>query len=517
MKEIPDFLREILYKRGIKKEEEIEKFLFPSLNDIIEPNKIANIEDASKEILNSLKKKEKIFVYGDGDIDGIGGVFFILKFLKERDVNFNYYLTHRLEDYEIEENFVDYLLRENYKIIILIDCGISSYKFLKKCSENNIKAIVIDHHQTEIENLPKGHFYIHPFFNSFKNDFSATVLSFKLFQNLISNYPSSLSFKDFISIVGLSTLSENLNLIGENRIFVKEMLKDLKYSNIKGLNFLISKYLNKEFLEIEDIKTKINPKLNSPGRFGKPEITLNLFLEEKEKEIEIIIKEIEQLDKKRYELTQKIIKKTEEEKGFEDRFLVFENLPESLCGIIASRLSEKFGLPFFIASKKGKIIKGSARAPEDYDLYTEMKKIKDKLLSFGGHKTAIGFKFSTEVENQIKEYWKSIKIEKKQDDEYFDIIFDIEDIKPEIFEYLNLLKPYGKGNKPPIFLSRNVLLKKIKKGEQEKYWVKKNVIFECEFLNSKKVEEGEKDIFYTPEIKEIDGYYKISLKIKNFK
>ncbi|MCM8785599.1 MAG: DHH family phosphoesterase [Candidatus Omnitrophica bacterium] len=515
MIEIPDFLRQILYKRGIKKESEIKKFLFPNLNDIIEPNRIINIEEASKEILNSIKKGEKIFVYGDGDIDGIGGVFFIIKFLKERNVNFNYYLTHRLDDYEIDENFVNYLLSENYKIIILIDCGISSYKFLKKCSENNIKVIVIDHHQTDIENLPKGHIYIHPFFNSIKSDFSATTLSFKLFQNLMSNYPS-LSFKDYISIVGLSILSENLNLTGENRIFAKEMLKDLKYSNIKGLNFLVSKYLNKEFLEIEDVKTKINPKLNSPGRFGKPEITLNLFLEEKEKEIERLLKEIEQLDKKRYELTQKIIKDIEERKEFEFRFLVFENLPESLCGIIASRLTEKFGLPFFIASKKGKILKGSIRAPEDYDLYTKMKKIKDKFLSLGGHKTAIGFKFSAEVEDEIKEYWKSMKIEKKQDDKYFDIVFNIEDIKPEIFEYLNLLKPYGKGNNPPVFLSRNVFLKKIKKGDQEKYWVKKNVIFECEFSNSKKPEEGKKDIFYTPEIKEIDGYYKISLKIKNF-
>ncbi|MFN4227268.1 MAG: DHH family phosphoesterase [Candidatus Ratteibacteria bacterium] len=516
MIDIPDFLRQILYKRGIKKEKEIEKFLFPSLNDIIEPSKISNIEVASNEIQNSIKNKEKIFIYGDGDIDGIGGVFFILKFLSERNANFNYYLTHRLEDYEIEENFVDYLLKENYKIIILIDCGISSYKFLKKCAESGIKAIVIDHHQTEIENLPTSHIYIHPSFSSIKNDFSATTLSFKLFQNLISNYPS-LSFKDFISIVGLSTLSESLNLIGENRIFVKEMLKDLKYSNIKGLNFLVSKHLNKEFIEIEDVKRKINPKLNSPGRFGKPEITLNLFLEEEEREIEILLKEIEQLDKKRYQLTQKIIKKIEGQCGFEDRFLVLENLPESLCGIIASRLTEKFDLPFFVASKKGKILKGSARAPEDYDLYTKMKKIKDKFLSFGGHKTAIGFKFSTELEDEIKEYWKSIKIEKSKDDEYFDIVFNIEDIKPEIFEYLNLLKPYGKGNNPPVFLSKDVFLKKIKKGDQEKYWVKKNVIFECEFLNSKKPEEGKKDIFYTPEIEEIDGYYKITLKIRNFR
>jgi single-stranded-DNA-specific exonuclease len=517
MMEIPDFLKEILYKRNIREEREIKKFLFPDVNNILPPEKIVNIEEASLAIINSIKKKERIFVYGDGDIDGIGGVYFILKFLKEKKVDFNYYLTHRLDDYEIEEGLVDYLIKENYKIIILIDCGISSINFLKKCSENKIRVIVIDHHQTDIENLPKGPLYIHPLFISNKIDLSATGLSFKLFQNLMSKYPS-FCLNDYICIVGLATLSENLSLIDENRIFVKEMLKDLKYSSIKGLNLLVSRYLNRENLEIDEIKIKINPKLNSPGRFGKPEITLNLLFEEEEKEIEKLLREIDQLDKKRYKITQEIIKKIERNEGIEDRFLIFENFPESLCGIIASRLTEKFNLPFFIASKKGNIIKGSARAPDDFDLYTEMKRIKDKFLSFGGHKTAIGFKFSIENEKEIKEYWKSIKVKNENIDEYFDIVFDIKDIKPEIFEYLNLLKPYGKGNNPPIFLCRDVLIKEIKKGEEQKYWAKKgDAIFECVFSTCKKIEEGIKDIYYTPEIKEIDGYYKISLKIKNFK
>ncbi|HOK55800.1 MAG TPA: DHH family phosphoesterase [bacterium] len=510
-------MKEILYRRNIKEEKEIKKFLFPTLNDISGPEIISHIEKASIEILNGIKKNEKIFVYGDGDIDGIGGVFFILKFLKEKNGDFNYYLTHRLDDYEIEENLVDYLLNENYKIIILIDCGVSSYNFLKKCVENNIKTIVVDHHQTDIENLPEGPIYIHPLFSSEKIDLSATGLSFKLFQYLMSNY-SHFCLNDYICIVGLATLSENLNLTDENRIFVKEMLKDLKYSNIKGLNLLVSKYLKKSILEIDEVKIKINPKLNSPGRFGKPEITLNLFLEEEEKEIEKLLQEIEQLDKKRYKITQEIIKKIEEKENFEERFLVFETLPESLCGIIASRLTEKYGQPFFIASKKGNILKGSARSPENYDLYTKMKKIKDKFLSFGGHKTAIGFKFSLNNEKEIREYWKSIKIEKNQDDEYFDIVFDIEDIKPEIFEYLNLLKPYGKGNRPPVFLCRDVSIKEIKKGKEQKYWIKKgNTIFESIFETRKKPNGEIKEIFYTPEIKEIDGYYKISLKIKNFR
>ncbi|MCM8804475.1 MAG: DHH family phosphoesterase [Candidatus Omnitrophica bacterium] len=514
MDNIPKFLREILYKKNIKNQREIQKFLYPTLNDLSQPNIIETIELASEEIIKSIEKKEKIFIYGDGDIDGIAGVFFILKFLQDKNVEFNYYLTSRFEDYEIEEELVDYFLKERYKLIILVDIGVSSYKFLKRCAENNLKVIVIDHHQTEIEYLPEKHIYIHPILSSKGIDFSATGLSLKLFQDLVSNYyPFSLS--DYICIAGLATLNENVKLTDDNRIFVKEMMKNLKNSKIKGLNFLVSKYLNDREIKVEDIKIKINPKLNSPGRFGKPIVSLHLLLEEEEKEIENLLKEIEQLDRKRYQIIKKVTKSIENKYGFENRFIIFDDLPESLCGIISSRLVERFNLPFLVMSKKKDIIKGSGRAPDNFNLYENMKKIKDKFLSFGGHKNAIGFKFNVKDKEEIENYWKNLKIENlSKNQEYFDTILDIEDIKPEIFEYLNLLKPYGKGNNPPVFLSKNVLIKKIKKGNEDIYWAKKgNSIFECK-VEKNKLKEEIRDIFYTPEIKKIDGYYKIILVIR---
>jgi len=518
MNEIPVFLKKVLYKRGIKGDENIRKFLFSTFNDLTEPEIIGNIENAACEIIKEIERKGRIFVYGDGDIDGIGGVFFILKFFQNKNVNFNYYLTHRLEDYEIEEKFVEYLLKEKYNLLILIDCGISSYKFLKKCAENNIKVIVVDHHQGDIEKLPDCHIYIHPYFCPEEFDFSATGLSFKLFQNLISNSPS-FPVHDYISIAGLAVLSENVTLLGDNRVFVKEMLKDLKHSKIKGLNFIVSKYLNEEKIETEDVKKMINPKLNSPGRFGKPEVSLNLLLEEEEKEIEILLEEIDSLDRKRYKITQKIIKNIEKQNGFENRFLILENFPESLCGIIASRLVEKYNLPFIVMSKKGDIVKGSGRSPEDFNLYENMKFVKEKFLSFGGHKNAIGFKFKIDKKGEIEKYWESIKIVDRKGikDDHYDTILEIDEIKPDIFEYLNLLKPYGKGNNPPVFLSRNVLIKKINKGNEVKYWAKKgDSIFECK-ISDVEISEGIKDILYTPEMEKIDGYYKITIEIKGIK
>ncbi|MCM8772261.1 MAG: DHH family phosphoesterase [Candidatus Omnitrophica bacterium] len=516
MIEIHPILRKILHRRNIISENDIKKFLFPTIDDLIDPCIIEMIEEASDTILKAIKNRDRIFIYGDGDVDGIGGVFFLIKFLQNKNVNFNYYLTHRLEDYEIEENLVDYFLKEKYKLLIFVDCGISSYRFLKKCAENGLKVIVIDHHQTELKYLPEDHIYIHPFFTLKEIDFSATGLSFKLFQSLSSNYFSS--FSDYIVIAGLSVLSENLNLMDDNRIFVKEMIKDLKNSTIKGLNLIVSRYLNSSKIEVEDINKLINPKLNSPGRFGKPEISLNLLLEEKENELENLLREIESLDKKRYQITQDIMKNVEKFQNFDERFIIVENLSPSFCGIIASRLVEKYNLPFLVMSKKGNIIKGSGRSPENFNLYENLKKIKDKFISFGGHKNAVGFKFHSEKEKEIKEYWINLKVEKREKECYFDIAYEIENIKPEILENLELLKPFGKGNPPPVFLSKNVFIKKIKKGNEYRYWAKKNdVIFECKVPDPKEIKEGTYDILYTPEIQKKDGYYRIILEIKNFK
>ncbi|MGC8976390.1 MAG: DHH family phosphoesterase [Candidatus Ratteibacteria bacterium] len=518
MNDIPEFLIEVLKKRNIKSKREIKRFLFPTLNDLSEPTIIKTVEFATDEVLKSIREKQKIFIYGDGDIDGIGGVFYLIQFLKGKNVEYDFYLSSRFDDYEIEEGLVDYFLKEGYKLIILVDIGISSYKFLKKCADNNLKVIVIDHHQTEFENLPENHIYIHPVLSGKEIEFSATALSFKLFQNLISNY-SSLSLNDYICIAGLATLSENLRLVDDNRIFVKEMTKNLWNSKIKGLNLLFSRYLSDENFKVDDIKIKINPKLNAPGRFGKPLVSLNLLFEDNEKEIESLLKEIDQLDRKRYKITKKLIKGIEKKEGFENRFLIFEDLPESMCGIIGSKLVEKFGRPFLVMSKKKNIIKGSGRAPDNFNIYESLKKIKNKFLSFGGHKNAVGFAFRIENKEEIEKYWISIKIDNFLKNEiYFDTEFDIENIKPEIFKYLELLEPYGKGNNPPIFLSRNVFIKEIKRINESKYWIKKgNKIFECKILNGLKIEKGIKDIFYTPKIEKIDGYYRIYLEIKSIK
>jgi len=152
-------INKILENRGIK---EKEAFFSSEISSPVDPFVVPGIKQACEIIKRIIEKKENVFVYGDGDVDGIFGTYFIIKMFEKTGTPFSYYLTHRLDTYEIEEEFISYLKKENISLFITVDCGISSVNFLKKMEDEKIKVIVIDHHIFDIFFLPKTHTYINP-------------------------------------------------------------------------------------------------------------------------------------------------------------------------------------------------------------------------------------------------------------------------------------------------------------------------------------------------------------------
>ncbi|MCD6407639.1 DHH family phosphoesterase, partial [bacterium] len=320
MSDIPSIVKEILKKRGI---EEIEQFIYPTVQKTFHPFSFPSIEEGCKVIAESISKKEKIFIYGDGDIDGIISVFFLNKVFSEVNIPFSFYLTHRLEDYEIETSIVKTLIDEGYSLMITVDCGTSSHEFLKEAEKCGLKVVVIDHHIFDTPVLPSFHTYINPNFLSrlnLKNYLSSASLVFKVIEGLKFLLPGleGKSLYDTFELIGLTVLSDHLPVIGENRIFLHYCLKNLLFTKVKGLRFFLEHLKIKEKLKVEDIVMKLNPKLNAPGRFGRPEIVLNLLMEEDDYEIMSMIKEIEYYDRKRYGEIKKIISKIENMDNIED-------------------------------------------------------------------------------------------------------------------------------------------------------------------------------------------------------
>ncbi|HPP29701.1 MAG TPA: DHH family phosphoesterase [bacterium] len=524
---IPALVKKILLSRGYKTEKSMVNFLYNSISSLSEPFFIPDLKKACEVLKEAILKKEKIFVYGDGDTDGICASFLLLNLLKVVNANFSFRLTHRLdEDYEIEDALIDELAEEEYSLLISVDCGISSYSALKKAREYGIKVIILDHHIGEPSKLQTFHIYVNPWLKKKwpegTENLSGTGIVYKFIEGMGILLPGikEAMAHNFVEVVALSIIADSLPLTGENRIFVKEGLHRMPFTKIKGLGYLIETQNIRQPLHPRDISMRIVSLLNSPGRLGKPDVALNLLMENDDHSIKKIIEEIAKIDRERYQMVAKAMGKIKKEE-LENGIVISEKISPGICGIIASRLAGNYCKPFMVGYLSSNFLKGSIRAPENYNLYENLKPIKKYMVSLGGHKEAMGFKCPVTHIPKIKSFWKGIKWKTGNKKQYYDCPLDIRDINPSIIEEVtNYLQPFGKGNPEPVFLCRNVSFTKISarnNGNNGPFWVKKDgAIYEAVFSSEHSfMPDKEKvDILYTPSVRRQNNLYRIVLKVK---
>ncbi|MDD3726646.1 MAG: DHH family phosphoesterase, partial [Candidatus Ratteibacteria bacterium] len=282
---IPPLVKKVLSARGYKTEKSMVDFLYNSTSSLSEPFSIPYLKEACYVLKNTISKKGKILVYGDGDTDGICASFLVLNLLETLGAHFSFRLTHRLDDeYEIEEHLIQELAEHGYSLLISVDCGISSYGALKKAKEYGIKVIVLDHHIGDMSKLTDYHIYINPWMKKKwpegTENLSGAGIAYKFVEGMAILVPGLREEKanNFIELVAMSIISDSLTLTGENRILVKEGLRKIPFTPLKGLAYLIEKQKIKEPVYIKDVAMKITPLINSPGRFGKPDVSLKLLM-----------------------------------------------------------------------------------------------------------------------------------------------------------------------------------------------------------------------------------------------
>lgn len=526
---IPPLIKKILNNRGFRSEESMHSFLFSGVSSLCDPFAIPDMKKACGVLADAIAGGEKVFLYGDGDVDGICAAFLLASFMNEKGVKNSFYLTHRLEEnYEIEEALIRDIEKSGYSLLITVDCGISSLKALKRAEEAGIKCIVLDHHIGKPSSLPGFHIYINPYVKEWDESvrfLSGAGIAYKFIAGMEQLLPDFKEKKisDMLEIPCLATLADFVPMTGENRIFVKEGLRKLAFTSIKGLRQLMDFYNLKPPFYAKDAIMKLNPKLNSPGRFGKPEIVLELFLEKDEAAIEKLIAEVDGIDRERYKAVNKIIKKIAVSDETDNGFVVSQDSYKGFSGIIASRLSGQYNRPFIVCYENNNVIKGSIRAPDGYCLHGISSEMGQYMDEMGGHRNAMGFRCSSEHLEKLKVIWVNTKWQRDTEERY-DCELDVDELNPvlinEIFQYL---EPFGKGNPVPVFLCRDVELRSVRAESlsAERCWVKRESSFyEAFIINGKKdIPSGgaKADIYYTPYLREAGGLYRIFLKISDFK
>lgn len=471
---ISPILCRLLIQRGIRSDSEVRQFFSPQLNELHDPFLMDDMAIAVDRINLAIERKERILVYGDYDADGTTAVALVYNFLRKRYSEMDYYIPDRyIEGYGVSFQGVDYAHETGVSLVIVLDCGIKAINEIQYAKDMGIDFIVCDHHVPD-DTLPPAVAILnakradshYPF-----KHLSGCGVGFKLMHAFaIANDIPFTELIPMLDLVAISTASDIVPIMGENRVLAYYGLQQLNEKPSIGLQALIQVCkLENRTLTINDIVFKIGPRLNAAGRMSSGKKAVDLLVEDNlERACELATKiDQENDDRKRddKEMTDEaneIVTSLEKEGEHPDVIVLYnENWKRGVIGIVASRLTEIFYKPAIVLTKTGNLATGSARSVAGFNVYSAIESCKDLLENFGGHTYAAGLslkvenvpEFKRRIEEYVRQHITPDQIEASID---VDAEIDFKDITPKFFKDLKRFQPFGPDNHKPIFCTHNV-------------------------------------------------------------
>lgn len=486
---ITPVLARIMRNRDVEGDEEIEKYLHGDLNDLHDPFCMKDMERAAEIIMEKIREEKPIRIIGDYDVDGICSTYILLAGLRELGGRVDTVIPHRMKDgYGLNDHLIEDAAADGIDTILTCDNGISAAPQIRLAQEKGMTVIVTDHHEVPFEEGENGRKYILPEADAvvdprqpecdypFKQ-ICGGVVAYKLIQILFLLF--DLPRKDrlryqqvldeLLMFAALATVCDVMELRDENRIIVKrglEMMGQTKNPGLKAL--LMVNGIEGKKLTPYHAGFVIGPCLNATGRLDTAGRALELFESREWKDAVTIAEDLKQLNDSRKQMTEtgvkEAVRKVQETELSKDRVLVvyLPECHESLAGIIAGRVREKFGKPAFVLTRAEEGVKGSGRSIEAYNMYEEMTAVKELFTRYGGHKMAAGL--SLPDEKSVEEFRKRLNENCRLTREDFEEIIHIDVPMPlsyadrQFIKELSLLEPFGTGNSRPLFARKGISL-----------------------------------------------------------
>lgn len=536
-------LTTLLLNRGFEDEKKADEFISPKISDFRDPFKFEKMEKVVDKILEKREKKEKVFIYGDYDVDGITAAVFLVLVFRNIGIEVDYYIPNRMEEgYGLDKKTIDFINTENGKLVITVDTGVNSIEDVKYAENLGIDVIVTDHHKSIKEEEDDHLLLLNPKLSDtyeFKY-LSGAGVALKVAQGVYQKLKIDIkSLYQYMDIVMIGTVADVVPMIDENRIIIKQGLRALKKTKVKGLMYLLKylKFQNKT-INTTDVSYFISPLINSLGRIGVSKMGADFFLKEDDFEIYNIIEEMKKSNKKRRELEKNIYDEANQEiakigvKNLKCIFLSSEKWHPGVIGVVSSRLSVKYNIPVTLVAFKDGIGKASCRSVKGISVFNIFQKMGRKLVRFGGHDLAAGFIVKSEnledVKNIFEASIENIKIEKEKKSLKIDAEYSIENIDEDMFETMESISPYGLENPHPLFIDRELSFESIKKfGVDERHFngiIRKNgknyhmVAFDLGHkINEIEAKIQKFDIVYYPEKTLYRGEEIFQIRIKDIK
>lgn len=537
-KGINKLLATILVNRGITEEEQIRVFLNPTRADFYNPYLMPDMEKAVERIIEAIDRKQKVIIYGDYDVDGITSVTVLKSYLEERGLDVDYYIPNRLEEgYGLNKSAVEGIAKQNYNLMITVDCGISAIEEVKYAKELGLEVIVTDHHEPG-EEIPDAIAVVDA--KRKDNQYPCRNLAgvgvvFKLIQAISKrlNIDEKEHLK-YLDIVCIGTISDIVPLVDENRVIVKLGLKLLQQTRNIGLKTIlaVSGY-NK--IDSSTISFGVAPRINACGRMGHQEEALKLFLSKDINEVNKLAQSLNEYNKQRQEKEKNIfleaIQKIEENELDKKSIMIIdgEGWHHGVIGIVSSKITEMYFKPSILLCFEGEEAKGSGRSIPGFDLHDALQKCSKNLYKFGGHSMAVGLTVKRDQYEDLKKQLEEIAQEQKIDKIVpilkVDAQVDINEINKDMVESLKEMEPFGEENKTPLFMFKNLKIDSIRalsEGKHIKLTLKKddgNIIGAIGFNMGSLVNDyriGDKvDIVGTLEINAFNGEESLQIVLKD--
>ena len=549
---ISPVLARLIRNRDVIEDEDIKMYLNGTIDDLYDGMLIKDMDKAIDVIKEKIDNKSKIRIIGDYDIDGVNATYILQKGIESLGGRVDTDIPDRVKDgYGLNINLIDKALDDEVDTIITCDNGIAAYNEILYAKDNGMSVVVTDHHEVPFKEEDGKNIMVLPPADAvidikrpdceypFKGLCGAAV-AYKFIEALYEVIGrDSKDMQYLIENAAVATIGDVMELKGENRIIVKEGLRRIKYTKNEGLRALIE--LNNvplDRISPYHIGFVIGPCINASGRLETAKSALKLLNSKSEIEAKSLAEELINLNNIRKDMTEKWVEEacdyieTSSLKNDKVMVVYLPKCHESIAGIIAGRIRERYYRPVFVLTKGEEFVKGSGRSIETYDMFKEMNKVKDIFEKFGGHKLAAGLSLKEEdVDDFRRRINKVCTLSDKDliEKVHFDMTLPFGYITENLIEEFEKLEPCGNGNSRAMFAEKDVIVKSARIVGRNKNVAKlrlqdsKGVILDGVYFG-----EAEKFVSYTqnqskiaimfyPDINEYMGMTSVQIVVKDYK
>lgn len=466
----------IMRNRDLIEEQDMEKYLHGTMQDTYSGKLLKGMEEAISILEEKILSQKYIRIIGDYDVDGICATTILKKGLLACGANVDTVIPHRQKDgYGINEHLIQEAAEEGVDTIVTCDNGIAAFDQIAYGKAKGITFLITDHHEVPFElvngekqyRIPQADVVIDPKLPDCPYPYKqicGAFVAYKLVACLWEKMGIQKDHSELIELAGLATVCDVMELLDENRILVKTALKSMQEAKNVGLRALIK--LN----EIDKISGYhlgfiIGPCLNAAGRLDTAGRALELLTCEDYREAIFMASELKALNESRKTMTEKAVEQAiqwVEENCTEAENVLVIYLPdchESLAGIIAGRVKERYHKPTFVLTKGEDFVKGSGRSIEAYSMYEEMTKCKELFVKYGGHTQAAGLSLEEENVDRFRQKINELSTLTPEDMEEkitIDVPMPLSYVTKKLVNELEILQPFGNGNSKPIFAQKDL-------------------------------------------------------------